>query len=133
MNNDATKLRSAADELNQRIEIFESWLNSYPGKVRAEVEMKTAGHGVRMLSFERRGKSWALVVTDQAVAGHTLLRDSSLDTKLEALELFQSLVSRMRTMREELVFRIEMSVANFDGFAQSIGINVAATQKGRSE
>lgn len=91
-----------ASSLSNGIEALESFLQSLPGKIETQVCSENPIEGLA-LRFSRDGKGWQLDVgfpTGREYDGEpeynwSTLRETTIETKIEATTLFEKLLERM--------------------------------------
>ena len=127
--------RDAAGELTNRVVKFEEWLSRLPGRVPATVwELEDdASDTYFNLGLQRDGKQWKLRYWldnpyDEESWGAGDLRDASIETKIRAMAMFPRLLGAIRDSQMEFVKRSAEAAAEFDKFAQLVGIDDTSSQ-----
>lgn len=121
-----SELDAPSKEIASRIALFETWLNTFPGRVRAVIELSSDGPEKRVLICHKKDKRWVLSVqinhTVRQEVFEFFLRDASLEIKIEALHAMPKLVGQMLLNRNGLVARMYEAIEAFDTFAAEMNI-----------
>jgi hypothetical protein len=120
-------LSAATDELNKAIEEAEQTIAALQLGVRASVNLYSDEGGTgwyQDLVFGKEAKSWRLLVETGDASERseiTPLVNASREIRLDAVERFPALVSRLFQVAEEEIHRVQERTATARKFTQSIG------------
>lgn len=105
----AVVVREVADRLTKRVEAFEDHLARMPGRVETAI----AGPHFT-LAFLRIGSKWRLVHRRGEDEEYKPLSDGSLKVKMEAVGMFEDLVTSILRSQETLIAEMESAIAETD-------------------
>ena len=127
------EINELATLLSQRIIDFETWLNALPGKVEAECSVNLPNKMIFTMFLRRNGKPWSIFFSlchpDETTLNKISkvflskpLIDADLDSKMIAVQNFPSLLLEIKSIQDKRLAELRKSHANFESFAQTIGL-----------
>jgi len=140
----AERVRQAAAELTKRIEHFQEWLGSVPGRVETDYfgphpDAKTDEDGAfrsLVIRLHRDGKKWILSFAhfDErhtheewgAFSEFKPLADAPLKIKMAAVKHFPNILAAIEKSQVQLVNELNAATSEYDAFAAKLSIPVAA-------
>lgn len=128
----STQVGILATELSNRIEQFETWLNSLPGRVETDYwgndpDGDPCSMGLRL---HRAGKKWIISYAyfsdefdDPGDIEWSPLASSSVEIKAAGIQFFPRLLEAIAEKQQATVAKLKKTQEEFDVFARAIGAN----------
>ena len=126
------KVHELATGLSNRIQSFERWINTIPGRVETTLFLDALdgdGEWSFLIRLHRSGKRWIVshghwspIFMDGEDPEWQPVTEASIETKMAVVRALPKLLEKLAETQRDMAKQIEAAQAEFDGFAQKFGI-----------